>query len=243
LTQRAVLDKSNALWEDAWFDAIGTLGMAVWRGVESQHDISTLRLVDSREEHDALEALLEQSKPPKPEGSQGLHYLLFAPLRYTSSEPSRFRRAGDGGVWYGGDSVETACAEVAYWRYRFIIQSAGLAKDDSELVTRHTFFRAQADGSAIDLTGEPWSARGETWAHPTDYAGLQALAAEARSRGIEWIRYSSIGNPGAHCAAVLSVSALAKSPPQDLDEWHCRATRHRVLFFSRAGGVTYSWDF
>ncbi len=234
---------SVALWEDIWFDAVGVMRMDVWRGVESQHDISTLKLVDSREEHDALESMLEGSKPPKPEGSQDLHYLLFTPFRYTSPEPSRFRRAGEGGVWYGTDSVETACAEVAYWRYRFIIQSAGLAKDDSELVTRHTFFRAQADGYAIDLTAEPWAARGESWTHATDYAGTQALATEARSRGVEWIRYASVRQPGAHCAAVLSVSALAKSPPQDFDEWLCRATRHRVLFFCRSSGVTFSWDF
>lgn len=233
----------NALWEEDWFEAATSMSMAVWRGVESQHDVATLRLVDSREEHDALEALLEQSKPAKSEGSQGLHYLLATPFRYASPEPSRFRRAGEGGIWYGGDSLETACAEVAYWRYRFIIQSAGLSKDDSELVTRHTFFRAVADGPAIDLTREPWSVRGETWTHPTDYSGTQTLAAEARSRDIEWIRYPSVRSPGAHCAAVLTVSALAKTPPQDFGEWHCRATRHRVLLFSRASGRTYSWDF
>ena len=110
---------------------------------------------------------------------------------------TRSASAGEGGIWYGGDSLETACAEVAYWRDRFIIQSAGLAKDDSELVTRHTFFRAVADGVAIDLTSEPWSVRGETWTHPTDYTGTQALAGEARSRGIEWIRYASVRSPGA----------------------------------------------
>ena len=164
---------------------------------------------------------------------------------------TRSASAGEGGIWYGGDSLETACAEVAYWRDRFIIQSAGLAKDDSELVTRHTFFRAVADGVAIDLTSEPWSVRGETWTHPTDYTGTQALAGEARSRGIEWIRYASVRSPGAqeprspgaHCAAVLSVPALAKALPQDFDEWHCRATRHRVSLFSRSSGRTYSWDF
>ena len=36
-------------------------------------------------------------------------------------QPSRFRSAGAGGVWYGADSVHATCAEIAYWRFRFIL--------------------------------------------------------------------------------------------------------------------------
>ena len=216
--------------------------MDAWRGVESQTEVSTLRLVDTRDEHEALEAMLEESKPPKPEGSDQLHYLIFTPFRYASPTASRFRRAGEGGVWYGADSVQATCAEIAYWRMRFILDSAGLAKDESELVTTHTIFNAHLDGIAIDLTSRPWVARVEVWTHPQDYGGTQALAAEARSRGIEWIRYASVRHPGGICAAALAVAALAKAKPLHAQEWRCRATRNRVIFHNRNLGETYSWD-
>lgn len=230
-------------WHEAWFDSAASLGMEAWRGVESQTDIATLRLVDSREEHEALEAMLEESKPPKPEGSEPLHYLLFTPFRYTSPQPSRFRRPGEGGIWYGADSVRASCAEIAYWRLRFILDSAGLAKDNSELVTTHTVFKAAVRGLAIDLTTAPWTASSQVWTHPQDYSGTQALATEARNRGVEWIRYASVRDPGACCAAVLTVSALSGGKkPSEFQEWICRATRDKVLFYNRESGNTFSWD-
>jgi RES domain len=230
-----------APWRDDWFAITATLTMEAWRGVESQTDIATLKLVDSGEEHEALESMLEQSKPPKPEGSDGLHYLIFTPFRYTSPQPSRFRRSGEGGVWYGADSVHAACAEIAYWRFRFILDSAGLVKH-TELVTRHTVFKAQVQGQAIDLTSPPWVAGIDMWAHTHDYSSTQALAADARHRGIEWIRYASVRHPGASCAAALTVSALSTRKPQEFQEWTCRATRSKVLFYNRESGTTFSWD-
>jgi hypothetical protein len=238
-----MVERAAALLDDAWFAAAAPQTMDAWRGVESQSDIATLKLVDSREEHEALESMLEASKPPKPEGSGHLHYLIFTPFRYTSPQPSRFRNSGEGGVWYGADNVQATCAEIAYWRFRFILDSAGLVKDDKELVTSHTMFKAQVQGQAIDLMDKPWSARADVWTHPQDYLGTQALAAEARGRGIEWIRYASVRHPGAACAAALSVSALEQAQPREFQEWRCRATRDKVLFYHRESGTTYSWDF
>lgn len=219
------------------------MAMAAWRGVESQTEVATAKLVDSSGELDALEAMLEASKPAKPASSEGLHYLLFTPFRYTSARDSRFRAANAPGVWYGADSVETACAEVAYWRYRFIVDSAGLAKDDVVLITEHTLFRTGIHGHGIDLVSAPWSASASIWTDPSSYTGTQTLAQEARDRGIEWIRYSSVRNPGAVCAAVLEPTALSKSKPSHHQTWICRATKSQVWFTSRDSTRSYSWDF
>jgi hypothetical protein len=64
--------------------------------VEAQHRISTLKLVDTVEEQQALEQLIEETKPPLPPECAGLHYLLSTPFRYGAVYPvgSRFRRAG-----------------------------------------------------------------------------------------------------------------------------------------------------
>lgn len=60
-------------WQEAWVAAAAPMAMPVWRGVKSQTDIATARLVDSPEELDALEDMLEASKPAKAVQSEGLH--------------------------------------------------------------------------------------------------------------------------------------------------------------------------
>jgi hypothetical protein len=230
-------------WEPDWFGAATPASMEAWRCVECQSDIATLKLVDTREEHEALEEMLEGSKPPLASGSEGLHYLLFTPFRYNSLTPTRFRVANDPGIWYGGDCVPTVLAECAYWRIKFIRDSAGLSKGDGAvLTTKHTVFAADVQGLVIDLTVAPWSSQAATWKHPTDYAGTQALGREARRQDVEWIRYESVRHPGATCAAVLNVAGLAATKPRGEHEWACRASRDNVIFYNRELVQTLSWD-
>ena len=98
----------------------------LWRAVEAQHIVSTLRLVDTLDEQRVLEDILESTKPAVPAAAAKLDYLLFTPFRYPSPVASRFRALGDPGVFYGAESVRTACAELGYWRWRFLTDSAGL---------------------------------------------------------------------------------------------------------------------
>ena len=72
-----------------------------------------MKLVDSLAEQEELEGILEASKPAVPT-APGQHYLLSTPFRYPSPHPSRFRPAGALGIWYGAESVQTACTELAY---------------------------------------------------------------------------------------------------------------------------------
>lgn len=239
----SVLAQAPFSWEAVWFQGCTQADMTAWRGVESQSQVATWRLVDSGAEHEALEAMLEASKPAPPEGSEGLHYLLFTPFRYTSPYPSRFRRPNEAGIWYGAESVETVCGELAYWRHRFILDSTGLAKDESGLLTTHTLFQTRVDGRALNLTEPPWDAGRALWVHGADYGSTQAVAAEARVHGVEWIRYESVRCPGSHCAAVLSPHALGSRPPYDLQEWICSATRSRVILTHKDSASTFSWDF
>jgi hypothetical protein len=98
-----------------------------WRAVEAQHRVATMSLVDSLAEQAQLEALLDASKPPIPAAALGLHWLLFTPFRYpTSKYGSRFRRPYDPGVFYAAYERTTACAELGYWRWRFLTESPSL---------------------------------------------------------------------------------------------------------------------
>src|SRR6478736_1818737 len=97
-----------------------------WRLVEAQHQISTLKIVDTLEEQALLETLLEESKPALPPECIGLDYLLATPSRYGAVYPhgSRFRRAGRTlGVFYASEKVETALAEMAFYRLLFFADS------------------------------------------------------------------------------------------------------------------------
>lgn len=231
---------TDAAWNTAWFNTgVAGKSMMTWRGVEAQHVVSTMRLADTADEQDELERLLEQSKPAMPAMKKPKHYLLATPFRYRPQHPSRFRRAGTLGVWYGAENLYAACAEVAYWRNRFILDSAALLK--AELLTEHTFFQAKVEGVSVDLMNEPWVAACKTWTHGSDYTATQAVAEAARDRGVQWICYESVRAPGKRCAAVLDVEALDMAEESTPQTWHCKATKDSVMLINKA--ERYVWTF
>jgi RES domain len=199
----------------------------LWRAVEAQHRVSTLRLVDTLAEQAQLESLLESSKPALPAGAAARHYLLLTPFRYPSMYPggSRFRAATDPGVFYGADEPRTACAELGYWRWRFLMDSPALGRLAS---LPHTLFLAGAAGLALDLTQPPFVEDAARWMAPQDYAACQQLAGLARSAHLEVIRYRSVRDPDAGmCAAVLRPAALAAEPLLE-QTWRLTVTRQHV---------------
>jgi len=221
-------------WKRSWFDRGGRVrGAQLWRGVEAQHVVSTMRLADTLDEQRTLEELLEASKPPVPAAAQGRHYLLFTPFRYRSPVPSRFRLPTDPGIWYGAEELRTACGEVAYWKWRFLADSEALS--GQALHTEHTFFAAQVRGRCVDLLAPPWNAAASAWRRGTDYASCQELAAEARQRDLAWIRYASVRVPGGTCGAVLKVEALSLGEGFEQQSWACK-TSGAGAYLQRAGG-------
>ncbi|WP_141104188.1 RES family NAD+ phosphorylase, partial [Noviherbaspirillum denitrificans] len=69
------------------------------------------------------------------------------------------------------------------------------------------------------------------WTAPTDYAACQQLAREARSAGIQVIRYQSVRDPlpGA-CAAVLTHAAFVRPMPEESQTWTLAVFRQRVFW-------------
>jgi hypothetical protein len=218
---------------------------SVWRMVEAQHIAATMKLVDSPAEQDLLESLLEGSKPPSPGNTATLDYLLAAPFRYSPLRGgSRFRGATDPGVFYGADTVLTACAELGYWRWRFLLDAPALERLEP---VAHTAFRTRIATTAIDLRQPPLARDAAAWTHPTDYTATQALARQAREAAIGAILYTSVRAPtAAWCAAILTPDAFARphrnSPPRP-GGWPSGetkssggGTRNRWFSMQRAGG-------
>jgi len=210
--------------------------LKLWRMVEGQHRVSTMALVDSLAEQHLLEDLLEASKPALPEGCEGLHYLLFTPFRYPPSPyGSRFRAATDPGVWYGAEQGATACAELGYWRCRFIADSEGLSTLRSLV---HTLFAATALGPARDLRRAPWKDAGD-WSHPNDYTACQQQGREAREAGVWLLRYASVRHPRhGGCVAVFSPLAFAhpNGGVQEQQTWFLHANANTATWVRSAGG-------
>ena len=199
------------------------------RAVEAQHRISTRKLTDSDDEQALLEELLERSKPAAAPDLEGLHYLLYTPLRYPPlRHGSRFGVKTERGVWYGSQTLPTCFAEVAYYRLVFLDGTAAVL---SPLLVELTAFQAAIrTARGVDLTTERFHAHRGRIASPSRYKDTQTLGREMRADGIEAVRYPSARDRGGVNVAVFSPRAFARREPENLETWLCVATKARVEF-------------
>lgn len=236
---------SSSTWTPAALssDAQASSGLC-WRLVEAQHHISTLKLVDSVDEQEVLEDLVEASKPNVPPECQHLDYLLSTPFRYSAPYPngSRFRRQGmTEGVFYASEEPETAVAEVAFYRLLFYSESPNTPWPANP--AEYTAFAAEySTERLIDLTQGRYVRSKKLWTDLTNYSHCQAFADVAREAAIEVIRYMSVRDPGQGTnLALLTGRVFSKPKPVRLQTWRirlgevgalavCEAPRSRVTY-------------
>ncbi len=214
---------------------------ALWRVIEGQARSSTLRLVDTFDEHDTLEALLEAAKPPVPDECAHLDYQFWSPFRYGRyPTSSRFRRAGKTlGVWYGSEEPLTAIAETIWGNLQFYAASPDTPFPRKPV--EYTSVQADiASPFALDLIAPQWAVD-PAWMDPDDYEPCLKLAEEARKTGVEIIRYASVRHPDhALNAAVLTCAAFQQPAPIATQAWSilyanriiratCETTRQRYM--------------
>lgn len=214
--------------------------LELWRAVEAQHLASTRRLVDSNAEQAVLEEVLEASKPRMGPEAQELHYLLATPFRYPPGKfGSRFRSAADPGVFYAAEERRTACAEVGYWRWRFLADSRGL---DTLGPSPQTLFQVKAKARAVDLRQKPFARDQAKWRHSADYAATQAFARAARAAPVGIIRYESVRDPEkGGCAALLDPAAFARRAPLAQQTWHLTVTRTATAWQRDGESHEFRW--
>ncbi len=215
--------------------------LLLWRAVEAQHVVSTQVLVDTLDEQAELERILGAAKPEL-ERPNALHWLLYTPLR---SPPlpsgSRFRGVADPGVWYGAETERTACAELGYWRWRFLLASPEL---DALAARPQSVFRAKLRGETLDLRQPPWLAARARWTDGEDYSACQELARQARTAGVAILRYESVRDPHhAGSGVVLSIGAFAAPQPTALQTWLLEVRRERVTWTPASPLATARFEF
>lgn len=200
-----------------------------WRVVESQSVISTRKLVDSLEEQELLEDLVDTVKPPLPAWPRlrGLHYLLSTPFRHPPlRNGSRFGTRLEPGIWYGSKRLDTAFAEAAYYRLVFL---DGTAAKLPQLVVEVSAFRARVRSSkAADLVRPPFDVHTPAISSKTSYAVSQQLGHDMRASGVEMCVFQSARDPARGDNVGLFAPVFAAKNPTPPESWICTATRSRV---------------
>ena len=199
-----------------------------------------MKLVDDLDEQRVLEDVIEASKPLLPAACRGMPYLLAAPFRYFPYPlGSRFRRAEQpDGCFYASARLETAIAELAFYRVLFFLEAPGMVLPANAL--EHTAFSVKAQTeAAIDLTMAPFDRDAASWTDPTAYGPCQALGDGAREAGIEVVSYRSVRDPGAGLnMAVFAPDALVP-PPGDLQTWRLLVRRRTVQAFGPQSALEF----
>lgn len=195
-----------------------------------------MKIVDTLAEQERLEQLLEASKPPLPSECIELHYLLSTPFRYGAPYPrgSRFRRAGlTPGVFYASRTPATAVIEATFHRLLFFADSPGTPwpGNAGEFTAFSTRYRTT---SGLDLTAPPLNRDRSRWSHSTDYVSCQQLADDARTVGVDVIRYASAREPGPPAGvniAILACRAFGSRTPIERQTWriHLGPTGARAI--------------
>lgn len=213
---------------------------SAWRMVALQHIAATMKLVDTSEEQDLLETLLESGKPSLQSDTEGLDVLLATPFRYPPRKGgSRFRGTTEAGVFYAAESVRTASAELGYWRWRFLRDAVDL--EGLEPVA-HTAFAAGMSVQAVDLRQPPFEADAALWQHPTHYAPTQAFGRVARGAGVGAILYRSVRDPlPAWCIAVLSPAGFSEPVPQPgAQTWYLAVSQRAVTWRRESEAIMFT---
>jgi len=186
----------------------------IYRLVEGQYYIATRKLVDSLTEQDALERILDASKPVAPTQNVhgSLHYLLFTPFRYPPlNSGGRFHTRADQSIFYGAEELETAMAEVAYHLFEFIRHSEA---DFAPMSVPYTHFMARLKTErAIYLTQPPFDAYRADISHPASYAYSQRCGSAMRRAGAELCTFYSARKPDGTNVGVFSPDAFAQNEP------------------------------
>jgi len=205
-----------------------------WRVVEAQHILSARDLVDSQEEHDLLEDLIEKSKPPI---EAEKNYLIFTPFRYPPLKyGSRFGKLFEPSLWYGSLELETAFTEVAYYRLKFFADTSANLGSIEISMTAFTAFLESKIG--VDLTEKPFSNYTEGIANKNNYEQSQLLGTNMRADHIEaFLYFSARKHEKSKNIAAFTPSVFELKKNQYISRqqnWKCFANK-KLIEFTRLG--------
>ncbi len=219
---------------------ITQLNCSVTRVVESQQQIATMSLVDTLDEQELLEQLLEENKPKI--DYQEKHYLIKTPFRYPPLlYGSRFGEKHYPGIFYASESVQTCFSECAYYRFLFL-EGMESFPESKKINTQHiTFWVTINTDKAIKLQNEPFGNIKELTS-PNDYSHSQLLGAEMRSNGIEAFSFISARDKDKGINfGVIEQKAIISTNPYRVNHWQCTTTLNSVIFYDHISNTSHQF--
>lgn len=201
-----------------------------FRVVESQSTLYSRNLVDTPEEYEILEKMLETSKPKI---DMDKHYLISTPFRYPPLKyGSRFGRRFEKSLWYGSLDIETALSEIAYYRLRFLNDTT---VDLGFINVALTSFNVKIKtNNGIDLCLPPFNKYEDRISSKTDYKDSQTIGTDMRKAGIEAFIFRSARSKieGKNIAAYAQSVFQKKGENYifNIETWNCVANKLSVVF-------------
>lgn len=245
---------------DIWQDCINKTSHQQLQGqlvrvVESQEQVATNHLVETLDEQQLLEQMLEANKPQLTQSEQPkkkqLHYLLATPFRYPPLKyGSRFGTKSEPSLLYGSKTLVTALTETAYYRMVFW-RGMSSPPPSGKFITQHTAWGASyqtAKGMALQQA--PFVEFQSQLAAPNSYQASQQLGAQLRQLGTEAFEFTSArdsnpeydaSNNTAHSpasaqrginVALFTPTALTTRRPAFQQQWLCETQVDGVSFYS-----------
>lgn len=146
-------------------------------------------------------------------------------------------------MFYGADEIRTACAELGFGRWRFLLDSPTLELIESQAQT--VFRSGITTNHSIDLDSTPFNRDRKTWKHATDYAGCQRFADSAQKGGIDVILFESVRDPQkkGRCIALLTPRCFTENKPRELQAWSLTVTRERVVWQRQSSITPAAFEF
>lgn len=155
----------------------------------------------------------------------GASWVMAAFVHFSADRPSRFTN-GDYGVYYAGDTLETALREHSFHMgraYAATREPSGWISEVREIV-------GSIDAELHDLRGGGFATSLDP--DPARYATPQALGQRLRAQGSNGIVYPSQRNPGGECIAAFWPDVVSLARQADHYRYHWNGTRidyvHRI---------------
>lgn len=206
----------------------------VSRMVETQETAATLNIVDSMEEQNLLEGLLDTIKPPYRVGTEHMHYLLKTAFRYPPlKHGSRFGDRTMPSYFYASESSQTVLAETAY--YRFVFLSDMKTQYQDTIDSEHSLFNVSIKSSqCLDLCKDKYKPIQSQLQDSRNYTYCQQVGQWAISqKKTDVIRFYSARHLGHANVAIAEPKAIISKSPNSIQSWLCRTSIGRISFSSR----------
>ena len=207
------------------------LSLRLYRVVESQEEVATTLITSNREDQSLLEKMLEKSKPKLDLTLSKRHYLISTPFRYPPlSHGSRFSSLLEPGLFYGSTTIETALAEIAYYRFRFLADI-----NDSNTVIKHKpqsnhtgFYVNTHSEKGLTLNNKPFLKMQLDAAD--SYQKSQPFGSLMRKAGVELFKFKSARKADGYNGGCFEHKVIKSKNPCAAEHWQCLMLENRIVF-------------